>query len=167
MPAPPSPYKHTGQIVTSFDGAAGGMKTVLEHPVPLAGSQGTVYLGATFVYRDPRSAAPATFQLALLATSLKVERFRAAHDVVLTADGRPVPVGRAADYRTRSGGQGTVLEMMTVTLPLEDLSSLTSARRVTARIGGEELQLTENHLEALREFASFVGGSPKKGWRTE
>lgn len=166
MPVPPSPFKHSGQIVTTFDAAAGGMKTALEHPRPLGGAQGSIYLGATFVHPDPRRVTRPTFELALLSSS-KGERFRGSHQVVLVADGRPVPVAAAANYRSRSAGQGTVLELVSVTLPLDDLSSLTGARRVTTRVGGEEFELTENHLEALREFASLIGGTSKKGWRTE
>lgn len=165
MPAPPSPFKHSGQIVTSFDAAAGGMKTALQHPRPLGGAQSAVYLAATFVHQDPRRAARPTFELALVSSS-KAARFSATRQVVLAADGRPVPATAAASYRSRSGGEG-VLELVSVTLTLDELSNLTGARRVSARVGAEEFELTENHLEALREFASLIGGSAKKGWRAE
>ena len=142
------------------------MKTALEHPRPLGGTQSAVYLAASFVHQDPRRVTRPTFELFLLSSS-KAEKFRAAHEVVLAADGRVVPVATAATYRSRSGGQGTVLELMSVSLSLDELSSLTAARKVTARVGGEEFELTENHLEALREFSTLIGGTTKKGWRTE
>ena len=163
--APPSPFKHSGQIVTSFDSAARGMRTTLEHPRPLGGSHETVYLMASFVHRDPRLGVRPTVELSLV-SALKTQKYHNSHDVVLVGDGRPVPLSAAARYQSRPGDQGMIFEVFKLSLSATDLAGVTGARRVTARVGGEEFELTQNHLEALREMASLLGGAPK-GWRTE
>ena len=48
---PPSPFKHSGRIVTSFDRAAGGMRTTLEHPRSLGRGAEGLYLAASFVHQ--------------------------------------------------------------------------------------------------------------------
>lgn len=163
--APPSPFKHSGQIVTSFDSAARGMRTTLEHPRPLGGSHDALYLTASFIHQDPRHGVRPTVELALV-SALKAQKYRDSHDVVLVGDGRPVPLSAAARYQSRAGDQGMIFEVFKITLSADDLAGVTGARKVTARVGGEEFELTQNHLEALREMASLLGGTPK-GWRTE
>ena len=163
--APPSPFKHSGQISTSFDSAARGMRTTLEHPRPLGGSHDAIYLSASFIHKDPRGGVRPTVELALI-SALKTQKYRDAHGVVLVGDGRPVPLSVAARYQSRPGGQGMVFEVFKLSLSADDLAGVTGARKVTARVGGEEFELTQNHLEALREMASLLGGAPK-GWRTE
>ena len=163
--APPSPFKHSGQIVTSFDSAARGMRTSLEHPRPLGGSHEALYLTASFVHLDPRRGVRPTVELALV-SALRTQKYGDSHGVVLVGDGRPVPLSAAARYQSRSGDQGMILEVFKLSLSADDLAGVTGAHKVTARVGGEEFELTENHLEALRELASLLGGAPK-GWRTE
>lgn len=161
---PPSPFKHAGRIATSFDSASRGMRTTLQHPRPLDAAQGPLYLTASFVHADPRRGAGQSVDLVIYSTS-RLERFRAAHELALVADGRPVPFASRASYQTRASGDGLVLEAVRVTLSKEDLTSLTSARRVTGRVGADQFQLTNNHLEALRELASLMAG-PASRWRT-
>ena len=163
--APPSPFKHSGQIVTSFDSAARGMRTTLQHPRPLGGSQEALYMTASFVHQDPRHGVRPTVELALV-SALKTQKYRDSHDVVLVGDGRPVPLSAAARYQSRAGKQGIIFEVFRLTLSADDLAGVTGARRVTARVGGEEFELTQNHLEALREMVSLLGGTAKS-WRTE
>jgi hypothetical protein len=141
------------------------MRTTLEHPRPLGGSHDAVYMTASFVHLDPRHGVRPTVELALV-SALKAQKYRGSHDVVLVGDGRPVPLSAAARYQSRAGEQGMVLEVFKLSLSAADLAGVTGARRVTARVGGEEFELTQNHLEALREMASLMGGA-QKGWRTE
>ena len=163
--APPSPFKHSGQIATSFDSAARGMRTTLEHPRPLGGSHEAVYMTASFVHQDPRRGVRPTFELALV-SALKTQKYRDSHDVMLVGDGRPFTLSADARYQSRAGEQGMIFEVFKLTLSADDLAGVTGARKVTARVGGEEFELTQNHLEALREMASLLGGTTK-GWRTE
>ena len=46
---PPSPFKHDGEIVTSFDSRAGGMRTTLQHPRALGG---VYYIAASFMHQN-------------------------------------------------------------------------------------------------------------------
>lgn len=161
---PPSPFKHSGEIVTSFDSAARAMRTTLEHPRPLGDAQNALYLSASFVHRDTRSGARQSLEL-LFASSSMEYRFRQGHDLVLVCDGRPAPLTSPARYRSRTDG-GMILEATSVTLSPEDLSVLTGARKVKARLGAQEFELTNNHLEALRAMASLMGASPSR-WRAE
>jgi hypothetical protein len=141
------------------------MRTTLEHPRPLGGSHETVYLTASFIHKDPRLGVRPTVELALI-SALPTQKYRDSHGVVLVGDGRPVPLSAAARYQSRHGDQGMIFEVFKLSLSPADLAGVTGARKVTARVGGEEFELTQNHLEALREIASLMGGAPK-GWRTE
>ena len=85
---PPSPYKHDGEIVTKFDGRAGGMRTTLEHPRPLGRGQEIFYLAASFMYQDPRKVAAPTLDL-LLVSGSPLAHLRAGQEVVFMLDGQP------------------------------------------------------------------------------
>lgn len=167
---PPSPYKHTGQIVTSFD-PAGGMRTTLQHPRALGGGADGLYLAASFVHRSTRAgttgAQGQTVDIAFSSAS-KVIRFRDAHDLVFVADGQTIPfVGSAARYRSQATGDGLTLETTGANLPLTTLLTITRARRVAARVGGQEFELSNNHLEALRELASLISPATQGSWSTQ
>lgn len=162
---PPSPFKHSGEIVTSFDSAAKGMRTTLEHPSPLgAGVAGTIYLSASFIHRDTRQGARQSMEL-LFVSSSRDYRYRQAHDLALVCDGRIVPLTSPARYQSKSDG-GMVMEATSITLSPEEVSAVTGARKVSARLGAQEFALSHNHLESLREMASLMGGSPSR-WRAE
>lgn len=163
---PPSPFKHNGRIVTSFDPASSGMRTTLEHPRALGKEPGApLYLTASFVHQDPRRGARPTVEVAFVSAAL-VSRFRDRHDLVLLCDGRQwVPQSRAR-YRAAKDAQGRTLEATSVTLSYDDLQNVIHSRRVGARLGTAEFELTNNHLEALRELASLIA-PPANRWRAE
>ncbi|HYN86049.1 MAG TPA: hypothetical protein VER32_12430 [Pyrinomonadaceae bacterium] len=162
---PPSPFKHSGEIVTSFDASRRLVRTTLEHPGPIsAGAEGPVYLSASFVHRDARTGARQTLDLVFVSAS-RVNRFGRSHDITLVSDGRAVGLSSPARYESKSSG-GTVYETAGVTLTAENLAALTGARKVSARLGAVEFELTKNHLEALREMASLMGNSPSR-WSAE
>ncbi len=162
---PPSPFKHSGEIVTSFDSAARGMRTTLEHPSPLAaGAEGAVYLSASFIHQDTRRGARQTIDLRFVSSS-SAYRFRQSHDLTLVCDGRAIPASQPARYESKSDG-GTIFEATGVTLSAEELVAVTGARKVSARLGALEFELTKNHLEALRAMASLMGASPSR-WSAE
>ena len=54
---------------------------------------------------------------------------------------------------------------MRLTLTYADLSALTHARNAAVQFGGAQLQLTNNHLESLRELQSLLAPSPGR-WQT-
>jgi len=155
--APPSPFKHNALIVTSYDQRARRMKTTLEHPNDLGGG---LHLAASFYYTDPRLRTPPTIDIIIVAAS-KQPRFREAHDLSLRPDGNSAwAFTGPAQYSTDDGPKGTKLEKTRITLTYADLLNLTKARRVRARLGATEFELSNNHLEALREVASLMAPPP-------
>jgi hypothetical protein len=161
---PPSPYKHDGEIVTKFDGRAGGMRTTLQHPRALGHGQELFYLAASFMHQDPRRPAAPALDL-LLVTGSPLAHLRAGQEVVFLLDGQPRAISQNVSYRSQPGGGGTTVDSARITLSYADASALTRARRVVARVGGNEIELTNNHLEALREMVSLLAPSPGR-WQT-
>ena len=161
---PPSPFKHDGQIVTSFDSRAGGMRTALEHPRPVGKGTDLFYLGASFMLQDPRRPSTPTLDLVLVSAS-PTAKLRAGQDSALLLDGQSHPLSRNVSYRSLSDGNGGTLDSVRITLSYSDASAIASARKVVARVGGAEIELTNNHLEALREMVSQL--APTSGrWQT-
>lgn len=149
---PPSPYKHNALIVTSFDPAVRRMKTTLEHPRAMAGG---VYLAASFYYQDRRLRTLPTIDIYFLAPSKK-PKYREAHDVALLADNAPPEALGATQYSTVGADHGMTVEKVKITLTYAGLQNLIRARHVTARVGLTEFELSNNHLESLREIASLM-----------
>ena len=160
---PPSPFKHDGQIVTSFDGRAGGMRTTLQHPRPLGGG-GSYYLAATFMHQDPRRPAAPTLDLILVSAS-PAAGLRAGQQLVFVLDGQPRALAQNVSYRSQPAADGTTLRSARITLSYADASAMTRARSVVARVGGADIEFTNNHLEALREVVSLMAPSPSR-WQT-
>ena len=151
--APPSPFKHSALIVTGYDANAGKVKTTLEHPRALSGG---IYLYASFFQQDRRLRTGAMIEIVFI--SVSKEKYRASHNVQFLADGQAWPVISATQYFTETGEDGHQLEKTRLTLTRESLVELLKARKVKARLGATEFELTNNHLESLRELASLMGG---------
>jgi hypothetical protein len=154
--APPSPFKHSALIVTSYDQRAHRMKTTLEHPNVLGGG---LHLYASFFYQDLRLRSAPMIDIFFIAASKK-PLFREAHDVSFTADGNLWQLSGTPTYYTEDGPKGTTLEKTKITLSYTELLSLLKSRRVRARLGSTEFELTNNHLESLREIAMLMAPPP-------
>jgi hypothetical protein len=161
---PPSPFKHDGQIVTIFDGRAGGMRTTLEHPRALGTGTDVFYLAATFMHQDPRRPTAPTLDLIIISAS-PVSKLRAGQGVAFVLDGQPRLFNQNVSYKSQMGASGAPLEAARITLSYADAAAMTRARTVVARVGGTEIQFTNNHLEALREMVSLLAPSPGR-WQT-
>jgi hypothetical protein len=157
---PPSPFKHDGEIVTSFDGRAGGMRTTLEHPRPLGHGAELYYMAASFMHQNPNRPGTPSLDLVIYSQS-PTARLHAGQEIVLVLDGQSRAFNRNANYRSQQGGGNSVR----LTLSYAEASALTRARRVSAQFGGEEIELTNNHLEALREMLTLMAPSPGR-WQT-
>lgn len=162
---PPSPFHHDGHIVTGFDGRAGGMRTTLQHPRALVAGSETFYLAASFTYQ--RVSTP-VLDLYLYEGTAKpgatLASLRAGQPFVLLLDGQPHDLNRSVSYRSQQAG-GRTVDAAQITLSYADASAITHARSVVARVGGVEIALTNNHLEALREMVSLMAPSPDR-WQT-
>jgi hypothetical protein len=161
---PPSPFKHDGQIVTKFDGRAGGMRTILQHPRPVGNGAEVFYLAASFMHQDPRRPATPALDLMLVSGS-PLAHLRAGQAVTFVLDGQARAVNQSVSYASRPDGSGGTLDSASIRLSYADASAITHARRVVARVGGAEVELTNNHLEALREMLSLLAPSSGR-WQT-
>jgi hypothetical protein len=151
--APPSPYKHSALIVTGFDSATRKVKTTLEHPRPMGGG---IYLYASFFQQDRRLRTGPVIEIVF--SSVSKEKYRDSHNVSFVADGQPWPVISQTQYLTDTDEEGHKIEKTRLTLTRESLVALLKARKVKARLGSTEFELSNNHLESLRELASRMGG---------
>ena len=157
---PPSPFKHDGEIVTTFDSRAGGMRTTLEHPRALGKGLEAYYLAASFMHQSAKRPGTPTLDLVIYSAT-PASRLQAGQELVLVLDGQPRPFTREASYRSQPGGGNAVR----LSLSYADASALTRARKVAAQFGGAEIELTNNHLEALRELVALLAPSPGR-WQT-
>lgn len=150
--APPSPYRHNALIATRFDRAAGGMRTVLEHPRALGtNGRGQFYLAASFMHTG-WSAQPSV-ELTFLSVSTTAHH-RNSYALTIFINNNAT---RFAPPRyTTATRDGETYEAVRTTLTYRNLVEITTARSVRARVGASEFTLTENHLEALRELASLM-----------
>ena len=155
---PPSPFKHDGEIVTAFDSRAGGMRTTLEHPRALGGGADSYHLAASFMHQSVKRPGTPVLDLVLYTTTPSVQPQGA---VSLLLDGRARPFSQNASFRSQPGGGNAVR----LSLAYADLSALTQARHAAVQVGGTQLQLTNNHVEALREMLSLLAPSPGR-WQT-
>lgn len=162
---PPSPFKHSGEIVTSFDASVHKMRATLEHPNVLGKGLDTLYLTATFVYQDSQHPTPPTLDISFISTSL-VPKYRATHDLIFFCDGQQHALRSVPRYQSRTDDQGTIYEATRVTLSYEDLMAITHSKKVAARLGQTEFEMTNDHLEALRELVNMLAPSPGR-WRAE
>jgi hypothetical protein len=161
---PPSPFKHDGQIVTKFDGRAGGMRTILQHPRPIGSGADVYYLAASFTHQDPRRPSTPALDL-LLVSGSPLAHLRSGQQVTFVLDGQARAVNQSVSYASRPDGSGGTLDSANIRLSYADASAITHARRVVARVGGAQVELTNNHLEALREMLSLLAPSSGR-WQT-
>ena len=157
---PPSPYKHDGEIVTVFDSRAGGMRTTLQHPRPLGSGAAAFYMAASFMHQNTKRPGTPALDLVIYTAAPAVQPL-AGQRLALLLDGRPLAsLGNVSFRPTPSGGDAVRL-----TLSYTDASALAHARKVSAQFGGADVELTSNHLEALREMLSLMAPSPGR-WQT-
>jgi hypothetical protein len=158
---PPSPFKHDGEIVTMFDGRAGGMRTTLEHPRPLGRGTDLYYLAASFMHQNTQRPGTPSLDLVLYSNSPNAH-LHTGQDLVLMLDGQPHALNRNVSYASLPASGGSSARL---TLSYAEASALTHARKVSVQVGGNEIELTNNHLEALREILSLMAPSPGR-WQT-
>lgn len=157
---PPSPFKHDGEIVTSFDSRAGGMRTALQHPRAIASGTELYYMAASFMHQSAKRPGTPALELVLYTTAPSVQP-RGGGNISLVLDGQARPFAQNASFRSQPGGGDAVR----LTLSYADLAALTQARNAAVQFGGAQLQLTSNHLESLREMLSLLAPSPGR-WQT-
>ena len=157
---PPSPFKHDGEIVTSFDSRAGGMRTTLQHPRAIGVGAELYYLAASFMHQSAKRPGTPALELVLYTTAPSAQPSDAG-PVSLMLDGQPRTFAQNAGFRSQPNGGRAVR----LTLSYAELSALTQSRNASVQLAGAQLQLTNNHLESLREMLSLLAPSPGR-WQT-
>ena len=157
---PPSPFKHNGEIVTSFDSHVGGMRTTLRHPRAMGNGAELYYLAASFMHQSAKRPGTPALEL-ILYTNVPAARTNDADSISLVLDGQARPFTQQANFRSQPGGGNAVR----LTPSYADLSALTHARNASVQLGGAQLALTNNHLESLREMLSLLAPTPGR-WQT-
>jgi hypothetical protein len=152
---PPSPFRHNAQIVTRPDPKTKQWKVFMQHPKSLTGSGDPLYLAADFAFQDPRLRVKPTIDISFVSMS-KMPRFEYSHALSLLIDGRPWPVAAPVQYSSKKQSDGLYMEVTKVTLTYDSLINLIQGKRVAAQLGMTRFELTNNHLEALREIANMM-----------
>jgi hypothetical protein len=156
---PPSPFKHDGEIVTSFDSRAGGMRTALQHPRAIANGADLYYMAASFMHQSTKRPGTPALELVLYTTAPAAQPLGG--NVSLVLDGQARAFAQSASFRSQPG-RGNAVRL---TLSYADLAALTQARNAAVEVAGARLQLTNNHLESLREMLTLLAPSPGR-WQT-
>ena len=157
---PPSPFKHDGEIVTSFDSRAGGMRTALQHPRAIGVGAELYYLAASFMHQSAKRTGTPALELVLYTTAPSAQPSNAG-TVSLVLDGQARTFAQNAGFRSHPNGGRAVR----LTLSYAELSALTQSRNASVQFASAQLQLTNNHLESLREMLSLLAPAPA-GWQT-
>lgn len=152
---PPSPFRHSAQIVTRPDPKTKQWKVYMQHPKSLTGGGDPVYLAAEFAYQDPRLRIKPTVDISFVSMS-KNPRFEFSHALSLLIDGQPWPVAAPVQYSSKKQSDGIFLEITKVTLTYDSLINLIQGKKVAAQLGMTKFELSNNHLEALREIANMM-----------
>lgn len=153
---PPSPFRHNAKIVTRQDPKTKQWKVYMQHPKSLTGGGGgPLYLAADFAFQDPRLRVKPTIDISFVSMS-KTPRFEFSHALSLLIDGQPWPVAAPVQYSSNKQSDGNYLETTKVTLTYDSLVNLIQGRQVAAQLGMTKFELTNNHLEALREIANMM-----------
>lgn len=152
---PPSPFRHNAQIVTRPDPKTKQWKVFMQHPTSLTRSGEPVYLAAEFAFQDPRLRVKPTIDISFISMS-KMPRFESSHALSLLVDGEPWPLASPVQYSSKKQSDGLILETTKVTLTYDSLLNLIQGKKVTIQLGMTKFELTNNHLEALREVANMM-----------
>ncbi|HEY0323921.1 MAG TPA: hypothetical protein VGC66_23440 [Pyrinomonadaceae bacterium] len=152
---PPSPFRHNAQIVTRQDPKTKQWKVFMQHPKSLTSGGDPVYLAADFAFQDPRLRTKPTIDISFVSMS-KSPRFEFSHALSLLIDGQPWPMASPVQYSSKKQSDGTYLEITKVTLTYDSLIDLIQGKKVSAQLGMTKFELTNNHLEALRELANMM-----------
>jgi hypothetical protein len=152
---PPSPFRHNAQIVTRQDPKTKQWKVYMQHPKSLTSGGDPVYLAADFAFQDPRLRTKPTIDISFVSMS-KTPRFEFSHALSLLIDGEPWPMASPVQYSSKKQSDGVYLEITKVTLTYDSLINLIQGKKVSAQLGLTKFELTNNHLEALRELANMM-----------
>lgn len=137
------PFNHNADITTEFDRFT-NVTTVKLSPMPTSDG---IEMSAFFVPGD------SGVVLHVISQS-ETWRFLQHHPIVILADNKQV----VSETLRHDGhviiGGGGVLEQMFVTLPYSTFVQMVNADKLEMRLSSNELKITDDHLQALRDLAT-------------
>lgn len=144
------PFHHNGNITSQFDKFEKYTAISLEKMPISGGNSERLELSAFFIKSETSNTPPNSVILRFLSMS-DDWRYLKYHDVSILADNRPLSF--SPSEHDGSVGSGYVLEFIDVALPYQTFVQMVNAGKVEMRVGGTELNVTQNHLDALRDLA--------------
>ena len=150
VPAPRE-FRHRGTIWMEYHPAS-GFGSVDLRPLRVA-EDPPLTLSAVFVHKGERlTAPPAQVSLALRVWSSR-PRFAGVREIAFVLDGsQRITAGPV--LRQQADTVGGVTETIALRMPAAVFLRVVNARQAALRIGGTQVSLGEDVLEALRDFAS-------------
>jgi TonB family protein len=147
----PRDFHHRATIWTEYH-AASGFGSVALRPLPIADAP-PVSLTALYVYKGERLTAPPAQVSLAVSTWSPAPRYAAVRELVFIVNQTErVAVGPLV--RQRADSAGGVTETLALRMPTAVFLRIVNATRAAVRLGGTEVALGDDVLEALRDFAS-------------
>jgi hypothetical protein len=148
-------FNHSGHVETTFDKFDNRTSVSIETNI------GTVLdLHASFAYAGDKLLRPPISVALIFETYSSArlgvigENFIRNREIVLLADGRVIRqtgIYQAGSYNPDNSYR---YEYLATELPLRTFLTIVSARSVSAKVAGSEVEFTDENLEALRDLAS-------------
>ena len=108
-------------------------------------------IGSFFIYSGQNLVTPTNVNLRFVAKSDDWKYLRNS-ELVFFVDGKRIELGKMK--RNSRLGNGYVLEFLTLTIPLNTFLEIFSGKAVEAKLVTATFKLTEEQLEAFRDYAS-------------
>ncbi|MEK6324696.1 MAG: hypothetical protein AABN33_23895 [Acidobacteriota bacterium] len=145
------PFKHSTEIFEAYVSDADAV-LVKSKPIRIVGgSGGEVELTAEFASRGQEVTRPDSILLGFISRS-RVAKYNASTHLVLKADGEQI------SFDTTQLKifvlNDSVIEMLFTPIPCNIFLRIANAKTVQVSLGDIKLELTEGHLEVLRDVAS-------------
>ena len=159
---PKGKYKHDKKIESSYDKFKDQTTVSVKYLSPLpALSPVRLDIVAAFLYPGKTVTKPSIVALWFQSSS-KNWQFLQQRQLLVIADGERIDLGEAerVDSKVNSSRAGryssgvSVSELVGKMVSLETFLKIAKAKSVEMRLGSVEFKLADDHLEALRDFAS-------------
>ena len=125
--------------------------TLVSINVKLTQLNSDLTIGSFFIYQGEKLVTPKTVTLRFVSSSSDWEYLHNSN-IVFLVDGKRIDLGEMK--RNGRVGNGYVLEFLSLTLPTNTLLEIINGKVVEAKLFTTTFKLTEEQLEAFRDYAS-------------
>ncbi|HEY0006375.1 MAG TPA: hypothetical protein VGB17_16455 [Pyrinomonadaceae bacterium] len=149
-------YKHHKPIETKYDKFKDETRVRVKYLSVTNKKLGAIDISATYYYQGQTPSKPDSITLSFSSTS-REWAFLNNRELAIIADGQRFLYDDAAlvNARLNSGPYvESVSERLSVPLPLADFLKIINSKSVQMKLGRFDFSLAQDHLEALRDFAS-------------